>query len=409
MPRKPTDIELANPVVAVVPSGRARAALAKRLASVTAQLTTSVVAEVERRHAWFSALDAEHRSWITLVARAGIDHFVEWFRSEEPQPATSVFDAAPRAIMREVSLGQTVELVRTTLDVAETELQHLLPRGDRATVSTALLLYGREIAFAAAAVYAQAAESRGAWDARLEALVVDAVVRGETDETVLSRASTLGWRSTAAVCVVMGTAAEASQRSLQKARQKASHCDLDVLAAIQGERLVCILGGERLTSTDAALKIVAEFDEYFGPGPVVVGPVVDHLADASVSARTAAAGLRAATAWANAPRPVAADDLLPERALAGDGHARRQLAEDVYGTLASAGGDLLETTVTFLDNYGSVEGTARQLYVHANTVRYRLKRIQDVTGYWPTDARDAYVLRLAITLGRLQRETRPRS
>ena len=37
-----------------------------------------------------------------------------------------------------------------------------------------------------------------------------------------------------------------------------------------------------------------------------------------------------------------------------------------------------------------------------NTVRYRLKRILDVTGYSPADPRDAYVLRLALTLGRLQ-------
>lgn len=49
-----------------------------------------------------------------------------------------------------------------------------------------------------------------------------------------------------------------------------------------------------------------------------------------------------------------------------------------------------------------MEATARALFVHPNTVRYRLKRIQDVTGYNPADAREAYVLRLAITLGRLQ-------
>ena len=59
------------------------------------------------------------------------------------------------------------------------------------------------MAFAAAEIYARAAELRGAWDARLEASVVDAVLRGETDETVLSRASTLGWTSTAAVVVVV--------------------------------------------------------------------------------------------------------------------------------------------------------------------------------------------------------------
>ena len=40
------------------------------------------------------------------------------------------------------------------------------------------------------------------------------------------------------------------------------------------------------------------------------------------------------------------------------------------------------------------------LFVHPNTVRYRLKRITDVTGLSPTDARDAYTLRVALTLGR---------
>ena len=65
-------------------------------------------------------------------------------------------------------------------------------------VHEAMQRYAREVAFAAATVYAQAAEMRGAWDARLEALVVDSVIRGEADESVRSRASALGWTGTAA-------------------------------------------------------------------------------------------------------------------------------------------------------------------------------------------------------------------
>ena len=42
-------------------------------------MTTATVAEMEPRHHWFRRLDAEHRSWITLVAQAGIDGFVTWF------------------------------------------------------------------------------------------------------------------------------------------------------------------------------------------------------------------------------------------------------------------------------------------------------------------------------------------
>ncbi|EPJ42750.1 hypothetical protein STAFG_0194 [Streptomyces afghaniensis 772] len=70
----------------------------------------------------------------------------------------------------------------------------------------ALLVYARESAFATAQVYAQAAEARGAWDARLESLVVNAVLSGEADEGAVSRAAALGWNSPEHVCVVLGTA-----------------------------------------------------------------------------------------------------------------------------------------------------------------------------------------------------------
>ena len=128
---------------------------------------------------------------------------------------------------------------------------------------------------------------------------------------------------------------------------------------------------------------------------------MDHLVDGVGSVRAALSGLRAAVAWPEAPRPVAADDLLPERALNGDGHARRALARDVFQPLQDAGGGLLDTLVRFLDQGSAIEGAARLLFVHPNTVRYRLKRIHEVTGFNPSDARDAYVLRLALTLGRL--------
>ena len=93
--------------------------------------------------------------------------------------------------------------------------------------------------------------------------------------------------------------------------------------------------------------------------------------------------------------------LLPERALAGDGHARRQLAHDVFGPLAAHTGDLLVTLEAYLEEGGSIEAAARRLFVHANTVRYRLGKVTDATGYSPHNARDAYVLRLALSLGRL--------
>ena len=127
--------------------------------------------------------------------------------------------------------------------------------------------------------------------------------------------------------------------------------------------------------------------------------------DARRAACAAVSGLRAAVAWPDAPRPVLADDLLPERALEGDTEARQQLVTEVYLPLQGAGSPLLDTLSVYLEHASSLEATARMLFVHPNTVRYRLSRISELTGHIPSDGRGSFVLRVAVALGRLS-ETR---
>lgn len=387
---------------ALVRDEQARRELVQRLSAATSQMTTATLAAMDQRHPWYGELDAEHRSWIGVVARSGIDGFVQWV-ADEPEMAfepSRVFAAAPRALTRQINLHQTVDLMRTTIAVVEEQL-HLLPAEDRPVLGDAVLHYSREVAFAAAEVYARAAEVRGAWDARMEALVVDSIVRAEADEAMVSRASTLGWTSGSKVFVAVGHLLGAGHDAAGDLRHQAGKLRLDVMTAVQGDRLVLVGSSPQVADEEGAVRTVDALQEFFGEGHVVVGPLVDDLVDAPRSARAAISGLRASAAWPEGARTLPAAELLPERALNGDGHARRELAREVYGPLAAASGDLLETCVGFLDHGCSVEATARDLFVHANTVRYRLKRIQDATGYSPTDARDAYVLRLAITLGRL--------
>ncbi|MGV7942487.1 PucR family transcriptional regulator, partial [Mycobacterium kansasii] len=91
---------------------------------------------------------------------------------------------------RRVSLLQTVEMVRVAMEFFERWLPLLARNEDQLIALTeAVLRYGREIGFGAASIYASAAEARGAWDSRMEALVVDAVVRGDTGANLLSRAA----------------------------------------------------------------------------------------------------------------------------------------------------------------------------------------------------------------------------
>ena len=69
--------------------------------------------------------------------------------------------------------------------------------------------------------------------------------------------------------------------------------------------------------------------------------------------------------------------------------------------MSEAGAATIDTVSAFLGHGGSIEGTARSMFVHPNTVRYRLRRAGEITGLSPNDPRHAYTYRVALTLGRL--------
>jgi DNA-binding PucR family transcriptional regulator len=389
----------------------------RRMERATGALGTAAIAAMDERLPWYRKMSAEHRSWLGLVAQAGIAAFLDWIRHpERNRPAvTEVFGTAPRELARAVSLQHAVEMVRVIIDAVEAQVDELAVPGGEAELREAVLTYAREIAFSAAQVYARTAEARGAWDARLEALVVDSLVRGETEDSMHSWASALNW-SSSPVVVVVGTIGEEEGSAgrgeagsgdigpeplIEDLRAQARRARLDLLAGVQGNRLILVLGG-----TDDPIAAAERFAGRFGPGPVIAGPLVRDLRAASVSARAALAALHAAPAWPDAPRPTGADELLPERALDGDDDARAALIGDVYEPLLGGGPALLDTLTTYLEQGSSLEATARLLFVHPNTVRYRLRRVAELTDYTPSVGRDGFTLWVAIALGRLAAVTR---
>lgn len=374
-----------------------------RIERAAGALATASVARMDETLPWFRELPADQRSWVMLVAQAGVQSLVSWLRDEPPDGAPQevsdeIFDAAPRAMARAISLQQTVALIRVTIEVTEEHVPALAAPGEEEALRAAVLRFSREVAFAAARVYARAAESRGTWDARLQALLVDALLRDDSPDVLSSRAAALGWTDAPPVSVAVGRSPGGEVAAvLHEVYRYARRIGIEAIGGVHGDRLVVVIGGAA-DPVAAAEKLLSGF----GDGPVVVGPAVPTLDEATGSARAALAGYRAAPAWPGAPRPVAAGDLLPERALAGDQEARRFLRYEVYGTLLRSGGELLETLDACFAAGGVLESAARALYVHPNTVRYRLKRIADVTGFTPTSARDGFALRLALTLGRLE-------
>ncbi|MBB5785169.1 hypothetical protein HD596_011925 [Nonomuraea jabiensis] len=376
---------------------RTREDTTRRLERAMGSLGTAAMARMEDQLPWFRALSAEDRSWVGLVAQAGIAAFVEWFSiagEDPPTPSIEFFGTAPRELKRSISLQQTVDIVRIVVEVVEAQAHELAAPGGEDQLQQAMLRYTRDVAFAAAHVYAREAEARGSWDARLEALIVDALVRGEVDDGLHSWAAALGWTSSPVV-VIAGHAPDDDPRAvIDGLREKGRRIGMDLLAGVQADRLIVIVGGAESVN-DAAKQVVHRF----GMGPIVIGPEVPDLHAAARSARAALAGLKASSGWPDAPRPVHAEDLLAERALDGDDDARQQLIENVY--LPLAGTPLLDTLATYLEQGTSLEATARLLFVHPNTVRYRLKKITELTGYQPTEGRSAFTLQVGLILGRL--------
>ena len=115
---------------------------------------------------------------------------------------------------------------------------------------------------------------------------------------------------------------------------------------------------------------------------VGVSPLFDDLADTAQSlryARVAANARRASpsgvTVFGDSPLAVAAVSA-PE--------VTRKLATIIFGPFGDLPTDerdvLLDTFRAWVENNGSVTEAAAQLYCHPNTVRYRLRRIEERTG-----------------------------
>src|ERR1700732_3261742 len=250
----------------------------RRMERATGALGSAAIAAMDERLPWVRHMSGENRSWLALVAQAGIAAFLDWIRHpERNRPAlTEVFGTAPRELARAVSLQHAVEMARVIIDAVESQVEELAAPGDERDLREAVLTYAREIAFSAAQVYARTAEARGAWDARLEALVVDSLVRGEAEDSLHAWASALNW-SSSPVAVVVGTIGDEEPKTgsaagveplIEDLRAQARRARLDLLAGVHGNRLILIVGG-----SDDPIGAAERFAGRFAPAPGLGGPL----------------------------------------------------------------------------------------------------------------------------------------
>lgn len=151
-------------------------------------------------------------------------------------------------------------------------------------------------------------------------------------------------------------------------------------------------------AVEAATVVVAECAVTVVAVPPACRPgrIAAAYREAAQSAALAAGVFRRA-------RLVQSEDLLAYRALRCPGEDRRRFIQRTLGELLALpprhADPLLDTMETLFDQGGNVEATRRALGVHDKTIRYRIRRIREVTRLCPL--RDRGRLELALMLHRL--------
>ena len=83
-----------------------------------------------------------------------------------------------------------------------------------------------------------------------------------------------------------------------------------------------------------------------------------------------------------------------------DDEALRMYCDSVLGPIedgdSAYGGELLRSLEAFLEHNGQWEGAARALYCHRHTLRYRIRRVEELTGRDLSSARDRIEFWLAL-------------
>lgn len=170
---------------------------------------------------------------------------------------------------------------------------------------------------------------------------------------------------------------------------------LEDLAAHVGSPVVGLLADGRaaalLPATEAALPALraglARLAPGLGRNRFVVGVAAPITADAlSGALREAGHASSLAEQRAGPVSLVAGEEVASHRALLAlvPDELRRAFAGRIVGAVldhdARTGAGLRETLEAFLANSGSWSRTAEQLHLHVNTVRYRIGRVQELSG-----------------------------
>ena len=371
------------------------------------QILLKTLNHLEDALPWTRSLPTDGRRTLEGAIRTALDDLLSRIDCQGTE-GSEVPSPVPAELSRSLGPHRAMELIQVILDMLEQAGRTMGAEGERAT-----LVYTRQAATAAAELYADLAEARNGHKAATESRIIRHLIEKTADTRTIDDLARLGWPTEFDCFAVVGEArGNEDGQGMENARQP-----IHTTVARQGGRalvgeseglMVVLIDPDRSgTPADFCASILRFFAD---KSAVCLGPPNHGISGAGASLRAALSTHAAAPSVADPitaalPRPLHADDLLPERALNGDTDAADQLYQEVYLSLAGQDpdGPLPTTLLTFLRSGNSLEITAKKLGIHPNTVRYRLRRCVEVTGWDAMDPRESFVLQAALIIGRIRR------
>jgi sugar diacid utilization regulator len=236
---------------------------------------------------------------------------------------------------------------------------------------------------------------------RIRRDLVDELLTGTDEESALARATALGYdlQRPHRVVVVDGHGRSKDTDALfQAVRHAAREEPAGSLLVARGAQVVLLADHE---ADWESLRQGVIRDLGGGTARITVGEQCSTMADFPRSYRQArlAMHLLQTAEWDD--RAVRFDDLGVYRLLIGNESLDEveRFVERWIGPLLAydtqRGADLVRTLTHYLDRGGNYEATAAALIVHRNTLKYRLQRIRQITGYELSDPENCFNLQLA--------------
>lgn len=242
--------------------------------------------------------------------------------------------------------------------------------------------------------------------------LLDGIIGGAfTDDEVFARAEALGLDPAAPSCIAVIAPAEpvadsAAMRAVQH-RLKTLAADLPAadrsLIAVRGAEVVVVFpaAGSALTDVQAGMRALVErAGETLGlPVRAGLGRPRDTLAELAPCYREASIAFAAARA-SSSSAAVSYGEMLVEELILRERGVSQRLASQLLEPLEGHP-ELRHTLVMYIEHGPSLPAVAKILFLHPNTVSYRLTRIRELTGRDPRTPAGVAELFLALRASQL--------